>query len=642
MNRSPGGPLHERLARRLEESEELHRSLFGLNPDPVYCFDVSGRLVSGNAALEALLGLDLGAIVGRDHLELVTASDRDRVRMHFLRAAEGQPQHFEYPVIAGDGREVTLAATFVPLLEDGRILGVYATAKDVTAQREAERALRESEERYRLLADHASDMISLHDLDGRFLYASPAAHRLLGYHPVELIGRSVYDFAHPDDVAALRAAHETVLTQTGRAPLAYRARRADGTEGWFETTARMALAADGTAPQIVGLTRDVSERRALEQQLGHMQKLEAVGRLAGGLAHDFNNLLTVVLGRTESLLERVPAENAIARELEEIRAAARRSVGLVAQLLAVGRKPGGTPTSVDLNTTLLEFLSLLSRLAGTNNELATDLDPELWLIHADNTQLEQVLLNLVVNARDALAGTSGCITVTTRNVQLGGPPAPTHPLLPPGEYIMLSVHDTGCGMDEDTVARIFEPFYTTKAEGTGLGLATVYAVAQAAGGDVTAESRPGIGTTFRMFLPRDPATSDMEAGSGVDGDETILLVEDEAEVRSLMQTILERHGYRVHAFGTPHEAIAAAESLAQPPHLLLTDVMMPQLKGPELAVHLRERFPALRTLYITGYSDAAVLRLGIREDGALLVQKPFTAATLACTVRTALGARRGS
>ena len=635
MYGSPGGSLQERLAHRFQESEDAHRSLFGLNADAAFCLDVNGLLVRSNTALERLTGRDLASMAGTSLVDFAGETERERVQRHLLRAVSGQPQTFEFTGTTPEGREFAAMATFVPLIEDGEILGVYGTARDVTAQREAERALRESEERYRLLADHAMDLISLHDLDGRFLYASPAAHAVMGYHPVELIGRSVYEFVHADDVAALKAAHETVLTRTGRSPLTFRAYRADGSEGWFETTARMALSDDGAPPRIVGMTRDVSERRVLEQQLGHMQKLEAVGRIAGGLAHDFNNLLTIVLGRTESLLDRVPADDAMTRELEEIRVAARRSVGLIAQLLAVGRRQTGTPTAINANELLLEFLPLLTRLAGSNVQVETDLDAELWRVCADVTQMEQLLLNLVVNARDAMRGGSGRVTITSRNVRLSVPARLSDPLLPPGEYVMLSVSDTGCGMDEETVARIFEPFFTTKPEGTGLGLATVFAVAQQAGGDVTVESQPDVGSTFRVFMPRDASQVVIDE-QRLDGVETILLVEDEHDERGLMQAILERHGYRVHAAGSAMAALELAGTLPEPPDLLLTDVMLAGLKGPELAQQLRARFPGLRTLYITGYSDDAVLRLGIREDTALLVQKPFTAAMLARTVRSAL------
>lgn len=511
----------------------------------------------------------------------------------------------------------------------------------------SEPALGMDEERYRVLADHVQDMISLHDLDGVFLYASPASRQLLGVVPTELLGRSVYELVHPDDVAALRAAHEAILTRTGRNPLTYRAIRPDGTERWFETTARVTTFSDeGVGPQVVALTRDVSERRVLEQQVAQMQKLEAVGRLAGGLAHDFNNLLTIVLGRADSLLEgvgvhddAVPTRAELAAGLQEIHDAAHRASGLIGQLLAIGRRGTPEPQSLDLNATIREFTPLLARLAGADATFDVDLDPELWRLRADPVQVEQILMNLVANARDALDG-AGHIAVTTRNVHLGGPGGGTLPLLVAGEYVLLAVHDSGRGMDEETVARIFEPFFTTRSEGSGLGLASVYAIVHASGGGVSVESRPDVGTTFRVYLPRAAEVGERSDEQDVTGDETILLVEDDDAVRSLMSTMLGRLGYVVHAFADPHSALEAAVALDVAPDLLLSDVIMPGLKGPELAQRLRQRFPDIRTLYISGYSHVALQRYGIREDDALLVQKPFTARTLARTVRQALGESR--
>ena len=616
----------------------MYHSLFGLNPDAVFCFDLDWRVVSANASLERLSGYTSDEMLGVPFSSIIVEHDRERARRYFQRAVAGHAQSFEFTGIGRDGREFYVAASYFPVIENGVVIGVYGTAKDISAQREAERALRESEERYRLLADNVHDMISLHDLDGRFLYASPAAQRLLGFHPVELIGKSVFDIAHPDDIPALRSAHETVLTRTGKNALTFRARRSDGTEGWFETSARMTeIGDDGTPPRIVGVTRDVSERRNLEQQLGQIQKLDAVGRLAGGLAHDFNNLLTIVLARAERLLEQFEDNDPRQREIEEIRMAARRSAALIAQLLAVGRREMGTPRTVDINGQILAFLPILQRLASARNELATDFDPDAGAIHVDPTQLEQILLNLVVNARDALEEKPGSITITTRNVRVGGPSLTPQPVVTPGEYVLLSVHDTGIGMDAQTREHIFEPFFTTKSEGagTGLGLATVYAIVQGAGGDITCESVPGVGTTFRVYFPRiaSPHAADAE---DLTGTETILLVEDEPDLRTVTRIVLETRGYRVIEVESADVALELAQDWEQPPELLLSDVIMPGLKGPELAQRLRALYPEMRVLYISGYSDVALKRLGVREDGALFVQKPFSPDDLARMVRRAL------
>jgi two-component system cell cycle sensor histidine kinase/response regulator CckA len=397
--------------------------------------------------------------------------------------------------------------------------------------------------------------------------------------------------------------------------------------------------------------RDVSERRLAEaalreseEQLRQSQKMDAIGRLAGGVAHDFNNLLTVILGYSEQLLEQTGADESTRRAADEIQGAAQRAAALTGQLLAFSRKQMLEPKEIDLNVSLAGTSRLLRRLIGEDIELEVKLDPDLGPVLADENQIQQVVMNLAINARDAMPN-GGRLSLTTANAELDTTYAQQHLPLPAGRYAMLVVSDTGVGMDADTRTRAFEPFFTTKerGKGTGLGLATVYGIVKQTGGYIWVYSEPGQGTVFKIYLPRvdAPATADQEvAGLGrtPTGNETILLVEDEVTVRQLLSGMLERRGYRVLIAGSGEQAVEVAAQHRGPLHLMVTDVVMPGMGGPELAARLGSLHPELRVLYISGYADDAVLRRGVREGLASFLQKPFTLDALARKIRDVLDA----
>jgi two-component system, cell cycle sensor histidine kinase and response regulator CckA len=521
---------------------------------------------------------------------------------------------------------------------DGRFRGMAGVTFDVTDREEAAAALRESEERFRLIAEHAHDLIALVDDDGRFSYVSPSCEPMLGYTAAELAGTLARDLIHPDDrpdgliFSALREA---------------RLARAGGSWIWVEGRSYEIEGRSGSHSAVIA--RDISERKRaeaarlrLESQLRQAQKMEAIGQLAGGIAHDFSNLLTVISGYTDILLARhVHDELRGTKEILEIKKAAHRAVRLIRQLLAFSRQQVIEPRALDLTYIVRETQTMFAPLIGENIQFETDLSDDLGSVTADAGQVEQVIMNLVVNARDAMPG-GGRLRVTTANLTLGEDDAAQDSDTPPGDYVVLAVTDSGHGMDADTAGRIFEPFFTTKARGagTGLGLATVYGIAKQFGGDIQVESELGVGTTFRLYFPRISAVSEpllphpVDDGRPLTGAETVLLVEDEEALRSIGKEILEAYGYNVILAGDGLEALELASGRAEPIELLMTDILMPKMGGIELAEQLSTLNADLKILYTSGYNDSGT---GLRRvAGSRYLQKPYAMQNLARTLRELL------
>ncbi|MBZ5515556.1 MAG: response regulator [Acidobacteriia bacterium] len=391
------------------------------------------------------------------------------------------------------------------------------------------------------------------------------------------------------------------------------------------------------------LQRQISEREQIEQQLLQAQKMEAIGRLAGGIAHDFNNLLTIISGYGTLLLEQMGSEAALRGHVEQIGNAAERAAMLTRQLLAFGRRQVLAPRILDLNTVVADMDKMLRRLIGEDIDLATLPDPEIGCVKADPGQIEQVIMNLAVNARDAMPH-GGKLTIETANADLDEAYAREHVAVTPGPYVMLAVSDNGIGMDPPTLARIFEPFFTTKevGKGTGLGLATVYGIVKQSGGNIWVYSEPGRGTTFKIYLPQveeAPVGGELRRPSApaTRGWETVLLVEDEDAVRHLICNILAARGYKVLEARSGKEALSLCKRQAGPLHLLLTDLVMPEMDGRELASRLGPRYPAMKVLYISGYTNGALAHNGVLAPDAAYLQKPFTPDALAQKVREVLG-----
>jgi len=469
---------------------------------------------------------------------------------------------------------------------------------------------------------------------------------MFGYSAEEMIGTPVVDL-YPGGLEEARSVkrrldQEGLLRNYESGFLAKDGRR-------VEVSASISVLRDasGAAVGTLGLLKDIAERRQLEEQLRQSQKMDAIGRLAGGIAHDFNNLLTVIAGRAQMILSRLRPEEPIYRDATLVRTTADRAAALTQQLLAFSRKQVLQPQVLDLNAVMTAMEPMLSRLIGEDVELAVVPAADLGRVKADPGQIEQVIVNLVVNSRDAMPQ-GGRLTVETANVELDEAYARRHVSVPPGQYVMLAVSDTGAGMDEATRSRVFEPFFTTKepGKGTGLGLATVYGIVKQSGGDIRLYSEVGAGTTFKIYLPRvaetvsppDPAAA--PTATVPRGDETVLLVEDEPEVRDLAREILEGSGYTVLQACDAQDAVFMAERHAGPIHLLLTDVIMPRQSGRALVERLRPLRPEMQVLYMSGYTNEAIVRHGVLDPDTQFIQKPFSPAGLGHKVRAAIDGSR--
>jgi len=505
-----------------------------------------------------------------------------------------------------------------------------------------EEALRRSEVRYRSLVQSAVYGIYRANLEGKFLDVNPALVSMLGYQSAE----QVLALDPRSDVFLDPEEQARVMTECKRAGrldnFEIKWKRKDGTFITVRLSGRAVASGDEPEGLLEVIAEDVTEKRVLEDQFRQAQKMEAVGRLAGGVAHDFNNLLLVISGYTEVLLEHLDPNNMLHHKAEAIQQAADRATTLTRQLLAFSRKQLLELKVVDLNTIVSDMERLLSPLIGENIELTTRLAPGVGHTRADAGQIEQVIMNLVVNAKDAMPN-GGKIIIQTANVHLDDSYRREHTYINPGPYVMLSVSDTGCGMDKETLSRIFEPFFTTKekGKGTGLGLSTVYGIVKQSGGYVFAQSELGQGTTFRIYLPRveeaaQPTDTVKPCSSVMHGTETVLLVEDEESVRQLVKETLESRGYKVIEAENGEEALKISTTYTEPIHLLITDVVMPGISGRELAKQLSETHPQTRVLFLSGYTEDAIVHQGGFEPGTAFLQKPFTLQSLSRKVREVL------
>jgi PAS domain S-box-containing protein len=684
-------------------SEERFRQAFDGAAIGMVLLAPSGELLRANAAIGAIFGRSAEELERAGLADVVHPDDLPLVLAHVGEALGSGPRSFnlETRLRRGDGSTgwALLSATLVRD-DRGAPLYFFAQAQDTTARREAEEALRRRDAILEAVGAAAGLLLerpiaSCADEILRLLGEATRVSRvyIFEYHGegddlvadlrhewtapgiLSSFANSIWtgfplganDFAQwletfqrgelfQGRVSDLPAGERRLLEEEGVLSILEAPIFVDGElwgdvgfddcleeRDWLPAEMDAVRAAAGLLGAAIG--RERAERRLVESEelLLQSQKMEAVGRLAGGIAHDFNNLLTVITGFSGLVLDQLGSGHALRRDIEQIADAAGRAVTVTGQLLAFSRRQMLQPRAVDLNVVVRETDSLLRRLIGEDVELVTRLEPGLARVFADPGQLEQVIVNLAVNARDAMPR-GGTLTLVTRALELRpGHEAPRE--LPPGSYAALVVSDTGHGMDEETRAHVFEPFFTTKekGKGTGLGLATVYGIVKQTGGDITVESVPGRSTTFTVYLPVDTSGSrpadapeDGEATRG--GSETILLAEDEAVVRDLIMQMLEQRGYTVLPAGDGIEALDVAAEHPGAIDLLVTDVVMPRLSGRKLAEHVTRDHPGVRVLYISGYTDDAVLRHGVLEANTPFLQKPFSAQALARAVRTAIDA----
>jgi two-component system, cell cycle sensor histidine kinase and response regulator CckA len=636
----------------LRESEERFRQLAENIGAAFWLHDLAaGRIIYVSPAF--------GRIWGRPAEELYAdrgvwrASVHPDDRAHASQPSSGEAYEVEYRIVRPDGTVRWIRDRGFPIRDaHGQVYRTAGIAEDVTERKEAQLALAQREARFRSLIENAHDLITVVDAEGVIRYHSPSLERLLGCSAQELTGRSGRELVHPDDRERVVAAFTQARVVPGATATAeYRVCTRAGEWKVLETRGTNLLH-DPAVEGIVLNSHDVTERRLVEEglrvseeQLRQSQKMEAVGRLAGGVAHDFNNLLTAIQGNVEMLLLEVPQAGAIRDDLLEVKRAASRAASLTRQLLAFSRKQMLAPKVLDVNAVVRELERMLCRVIGEDVQLQTVLRAFRSTVMVDPGQLEQVVLNLAVNARDAMPR-GGTLRIETREVQLTEAEAQRYPYhVDPGAYVRLTVTDTGVGMAPEVLARVFEPFFTTKdpGKGTGLGLSTVYGIVKQSGGYVWADSEPGRGSTFRVYLPRVnvPAEGAEPAGEPRAGEPrggVVLLVEDEEGVRSLSRRILERRGYTVLAARNAVEARQLFERAGCRVDLLLTDVVMPQESGRELVEGLLPLQPDLRVVFMSGYTDDALIRHGVLEDRYRLLEKPFAPEGLVRVVREALEA----
>ncbi|MBM3820217.1 MAG: PAS domain S-box protein [Acidimicrobiia bacterium] len=618
--------------------EELYRQIVESAHEGIWVTDGRGRTVFVNGRMASMLGYAPAQMIGHA-LDEFTVERAPLARALADRATWSR----EVRLTARDGTVVWSLMNSSPLHnEDGDVSGVLTMVADISTRKAAEEALRDSERRLKTIFETEPACVKLVSADGRLLEMNPAGLQMIDADDLsQVIGQEIVNLVHPADRDRFR---ETIRAASAGEPARaeFRIIGLRGTQRWLETHAvpfDPATAEKGQPSVVLGVTQDVTQRKLLEYELNQAQKLEAVGRLAGGIAHDFNNLLTAILGYADFAAMQLPPKHPVHGELAQIREAGERAVALTAQLLAFSRNQILRPRVMDINETVTGLLKMLPRIIGEHIATSAELDTGLHRVKADPTQLEQVLLNLALNARDAMPD-GGALIIRTANVVLQEPPA-DDPTFQPGPFVRLSVTDTGTGMDTETEARAFEPFFTTKdvGRGTGLGLSTVYGIVTQSRGYISVATEMGRGTTITIHLPatsepieRGPVAQEVQLRGGR---ETVLLVEDAEAVRELERRTLETSGYRVLVARDGVEAIGIAVQEEGQIDLLVTDVVMPHLTGPQLAAELTVRWPSIRTLYVSGFSE----QIPPREAGGhrpRLLKKPFTPARLVDVVRSVL------
>jgi two-component system cell cycle sensor histidine kinase/response regulator CckA len=625
--------------RRLEANERLFRALAEQSAELVSLIDAAGVIRYANPAYVRVLGYTPEEARGLAALELVHAEDLPAVADAFAAVMRepGALVHAEYRARREDGAWRTLHSTARNLLDEPAVAGIVVNSRDVTERRDAEDQLRRQTQLLQLIFDHIPAMITLVDAAGRPIFASREWDRVTGWTMEEARHLDLVAELYPDREERARVL-AFMRTGSGR-PEDFRMRVRDGRT--LDTVWVAVALSDGS---VLGMGQDVTERRQLEEQLRQAQKMEAVGRLAGGVAHDFNNLLTVIMSYAMMLLGELPPEDPLRPDLREIQGAAERAAGLTRQLLAFSRRQVLKPERLDANRVVANVERMLRRVIGADVALVTDLPPGLPTVHADAGQLEQVLMNLALNARDAMPD-GGTLTIETRAVRLDADAARRHGGLEPGAYVALRVRDTGVGMDDATRGRLFEPFFTTKepGRGTGLGLATVYGIVTQSGGRVLVESAPGAGSTFTILLPAiagaSSPTEPAPAARAVGGTETILLVEDDATVRASVRRMLERVGYTVLEAGRAADALRVLDEPGRRVALVLADVVLPDVGAGALVPRIRERHGGVRILLMSGYGGEAVSRQLSAAGDVGLLTKPFAPDELLLRVRDALDGR---
>jgi len=630
-------------SRELEKNLALLRGITEGTTDAVFVKDLQGSYLMINTAGAGFLGRTPEEVIGHTDEQMFDAEVGSIIMERDRKVVEsGETQTYEeFGTAAGVTR--LYSATKGPLRDPGgQVIGLLGICRDITTQRRAEEEIRQSQQKLRIHLDHTPLAVVEWDLKFRVTEWNPSAERIFGYSRQEAIGQHGSFIVPPQARQHVDRTWRELAEQRGGSRSTNdnvtRNGRTISCE-WYNTP----LVDDsGRVLGVASLVQDVTERVALEEKLRQSQKMEAVGRLAGGVAHDFNNLLTVILGYSQILSDSVPSGSLLANSTAQIKSAAEKAAGITRQLLAFSRKQVLTPRVINLNDVLLDLDSLLRRLIGEDIEVLTVPEKNLGAVKADPGQIEQVIMNLALNARDAMPN-GGKLTLETANAILDESYAREHQPVEPGPYVMLAVSDTGQGMSEETQARIFEPFYTTKevGKGTGLGLSMVYGIVKQSRGNIWVYSEPGRGTTFKIYLPRvdEPASATAKERTperALRGTETILLVEDDTQLRELSSSVLSHCGYKVLIAANPEQGLAICKENSRDIQLLVTDVIMPQMNGRQLAEEILKVCPKVRVLYISGYTNNAIVHYGVLDPGLWFLPKPYTLSALVAKVREVL------
>lgn len=651
----------------LRKSEGILRSLVQTIPDLVWLKDTDGVYMACNTMFERFFGAREKDIVGKTDYDFVDRELAELFRANDCKAMmAGKPtSNEEWITFADDGRQALLETIKTPMYDDsGELIGVLGIGRDITERKRAEDALkinrealhRQNELFVSLLKNLTIGVFMVEVPSGKPLVANDTAVDLLGrgilshaslsnlsevYHACKRGSRDPYPVEEMPIVRGMRGEKSHVDDMVVRRP--------DGTKVLLEVFGSPVTDSQGTIWASLVSFFDISERTQaemekfrLQAQLQQAQKLESIGQLAGGVAHDFNNMLSVILGHAEIALMKQETTQELHKHLQEIRKAAIRSAGLTRQLLAFARKQTISPTVLDINETVEGMLKMLRRLIGEDIHLIWRPEAHPWPVKVDPSQIDQILANLCVNARDAIRGV-GTVTIETGNRTFSGDDCAHLTDTKPGDYVILAVSDTGCGMEQELLGSIFEPFFTTKemGQGTGLGLATVCGIVKQNNGFINVLSEPGQGTTFTIYLPRcesgKSANETAVSETVCRGHETILLVEDQPEILAVCSLFLRDMGYTVLIADGPLEAIRLADNYPGDIHLLLTDVIMPEMNGRDLANRLTAVYPDMKRLFMSGYTDNVIARHGVLEEGENFIQKPFSMKDLAVKLRTVLG-----
>jgi two-component system cell cycle sensor histidine kinase/response regulator CckA len=646
-----GGRLFLVQSQLLHSTQELQKNLALLQgitegtTDSVFVKDLQGRYLMMNSAGARSLGRGVEEVVGRKYNELFTPENAIQIRESDSAVIQaGEPCTYE-EVITSPGMTRTYLSTKGPYRDaSGQVVGLLGISRDITDRKRAEEEINKSQQRLRIHVEHTPLAVIEWDPDFRVAAWNAAAESIFGYTREEAIGQHANFTVPPAFREHVKQVWQGLLAQKGGERSTNDNITKDGRTiscEWYNTPL---VDESGRVLGVASLVHDVTERVALEEKLRQSQKMEAIGRLAGGVAHDFNNILTVILGYSQILTEGLPAAGRLTDATVQIRSAAGHAANITRQLLAFSRKQVLSPRLIDLNDIMMNLDTMLRRLIGEDIEVLTVSGRDLGTVKADPGQIEQVIMNLVLNARDAMPN-GGKLTLETENMDLDEAYAREHPPLLPGRYVMLAVSDTGMGMTPSTQAHIFEPFFTTKevGKGTGLGLATVYGIVKQSGGNIWVYSEPGKGTTFKIYLPRVDQSAaavrpEKRMATVQNGTETILLVEDDSQLRQLTSAVLTECGYKVLAAAGTEEGLALCRANHHDIHLLVTDVIMPGMNGRQLAEQVKQISPSTKVLYVSGYTNNAIVHYGVLDPGLWFLPKPFSLTALVAKVREVLDA----